>query len=78
MNPPPLVVYAAPTAGVRAAFTIKETAELLGVSRSTVSKMIQDGDLSATHVTKQIVRIPARSIEELLAPERRAANGQMT
>lgn len=66
----PLVVYSA-AEDTRAAFSVAETARLLGVSEPTVRRAIRDGSLVAIKVGPASTRIPAWSIEALLAPERR-------
>jgi excisionase family DNA binding protein len=63
----PLVVYSNEP-NTRAAFTIAETADLLGVSVDTVRNEIAAGRLRAVHLGGgQTVRIPAWSIQERLA-----------
>lgn len=70
MTPAPLVVFAA-APETRAAFSVTETADLLGVSQPTVRKLVREGRLVEIALTDRLSRIPAWSIEAFLAPERR-------
>ncbi len=62
----PLVVYVTPETGERVAFTIKETAALLGCSDHLVRQAIAAGDLHVVELGPQARRIPAWSIDRLL------------
>ena len=44
-------------------YTIKEAADLLGVSHDTVSRLVERGELPAIRVSKRIVRIPVPAFE---------------
>ena len=39
-------------------YSIKEAADLLGVSHDTVSRLVKSGELPAVRVSQRIVRIP--------------------
>jgi excisionase family DNA binding protein len=44
-------------------YSIKEAADLLGVSHDTVSRLVERGELPAIRVSKRIVRIPKPAFE---------------
>jgi excisionase family DNA binding protein len=44
-------------------YSVKEVADLLGVSHDTVSRLIERGELSAVRVSERIVRIPVGAFE---------------
>ncbi|BBY99479.1 helix-turn-helix domain-containing protein [Mycolicibacterium fallax] len=50
-------------------YTVDEAAAVLRVSRSTVYKMIGDGELTPTRVSRRVL-IPGSEVERLLAPAR--------
>lgn len=61
----PLVIWDVP-AGARAAYTIAETADLLGCTKYLVHQAIRDGKLHVVELGPQARRIPAWSIDQLL------------
>ena len=50
----------------RVVLTVKETADLLGVSADTVSKLVKTGQLPAIRLGKRTVRIPRAALEQWL------------
>jgi excisionase family DNA binding protein len=44
----------------------KDVCELLDISRPTLTKMLNRGDLPHVRVGRRIIRIPARAVSELL------------
>ena len=50
----------------RVVLTVKETADLLGVSAATVSKLVKTGQLPAIRLGKRTVRIPRAALEQWL------------
>ena len=62
--PAALAVYVAGD-DTRAAFSISDTARLLGVHRHTVATAVRTGQLYATRIASKVL-IPAWSIRELL------------
>lgn len=48
-------------------YTVAETAELLGVSRNTVYRLIKDGTLKAKKIGS--MKIPRKALERLLEEE---------
>lgn len=48
-------------------YTVDEAAAKLRVSRSTVYKMLADGELTPTRVSRRVL-IPGSEVERLLAP----------
>ncbi|BDD83623.1 hypothetical protein TPB0596_33860 [Tsukamurella pulmonis] len=46
---------------------MEQVAEALGVSESTVRRLIAEGDLKAVRVGKRLLRIPASELDRLLA-----------
>jgi predicted site-specific integrase-resolvase len=63
----PLVVYVTPEhpAG-RVAFSVKETAQLLGVSEYSVRRAVKDGQLHEVVMNEKRTLIPAWSIDDFL------------
>lgn len=47
----------------------RDLAELLAVDRSTIYRMIDEGQLASVRVGQRTVRVPARAIAELLGVE---------
>ena len=50
----------------RLVLTVKETAQILGVSVATVSKLVKTGQLPAIRLGKRTVRIPKAALEQWL------------
>ena len=61
------LVVTDPDAGPRLAFTLNETARLLGVSRQTVARMITAGRLTEVDTGLQTRLIAAWSLRDLIA-----------
>lgn len=62
---PPSPALITPTAPERLAFTIRETAELIGVSYATVHRLLQRGLLKSSQALRTKI-IPKREIERFL------------
>ena len=61
------------------AYSLDETAQVLGVSRATVNRLIRSGSLRASDLGHRTVRIGEGAILDLLrSHERRGADGQPT
>ncbi len=55
-------------------YSVREVMDLLGCSRSTISRMFADGRLTRLKPTNKAsgaVRIPAAEVEALITPRRR-------
>ena len=50
-----------------ALLSLAETAELLGVSKSTIRRAVDRGDLEAVRLSSKLVRIRAASVERWIA-----------
>lgn len=50
------------------AYTTEQAADALGVSRSTVQRLIADGRLRSVHLGARVVRIPRIALDELMSP----------
>jgi excisionase family DNA binding protein len=48
-------------------FSLKETAALLGVSKSTIRRAVDRGDLEVVRLTEKLVRVPSASVEKWIA-----------
>lgn len=57
---------AAPSTATRQLWTPEQLAEALQVSRKTVYRRIQAGDITARRVGGRLLRIPAAVVAELL------------
>ncbi len=44
-------------------YSIKEAADMLGVSHDTVTRLVERGELPALRVSQRIIRIPAPAFE---------------
>jgi excisionase family DNA binding protein len=53
----------------KAFYSPAEVAALADVHPSTILNYIRDGRLYAVRLTERTIRIPARSVQKLLAPE---------
>ena len=47
---------------------IAEVADELNVSRSTIHRMIDRGDLQAIHLGPRLIRIPTEEVRRVLTP----------
>lgn len=63
------------TSSGRVAFSVQETAELLGVCPASVYRALKRGDLEAVMLGGRRL-IPRRSIEKLLSAARRTASSR--
>lgn len=50
------------------AYTTEQAADALGVSRSTVQRLIADGRLRTVRLGARVVRIPRIALDELVSP----------
>lgn len=48
-------------------YTPEELAELLNVNRRTILVWIREGKLSAKKISRNLIRIPAEAVDEMLA-----------
>jgi hypothetical protein len=72
----PLLVYITPEFPEgRVAFSVAETARLLGIGQHAVRKAIKSGELYATRFNDRGLVIPTWSIEQLLGPSDGRAGG---
>jgi len=55
-----------PSFSVKPAYTLDETARLLGVSRATVNRWIRSGDLRVSRLGHRTVRVTEEAIRDLL------------
>ena len=55
-----------PSFSVKPAYTLDETARLLGVSRATVNRWIRSGDLRVSRLGWRTVRVTHDAINDLL------------
>jgi excisionase family DNA binding protein len=55
-----------PSFSVKPAYTLDETAGLLGVSRATVNRWIRSGDLRVSRLGHRTVRVTEEAIKDLL------------
>ena len=55
-----------PSFSVKPAYTLDETARLLGVSRATVNRWIRGGDLRVSRLGHRTVRVMEEAIKDLL------------
>lgn len=79
MTARPLVVYATPATGTqRAAFTYAEVAEMLGLSVWQARHLVRSGRLTAIEVGDRAKRIPAWSLQQLLADPASAPPQEIT
>ena len=53
---------------LRRTFTVEETAELLGISRSTAYECVRTGEIPSLRFRSRIV-VPAQAIDALLTPD---------
>ena len=61
------------------AYSLDETAQVLGISRATVGRLVRSGALRASDLGHRTVRISEEAIRDLLrSHERRGAAGQPT
>lgn len=54
--------------------SIADVAQRLNVSRPTVRRMIDRGDLPVVHVGPRLIRVPAEAVEQLAHPQDRKEN----
>lgn len=57
----------------KAFYSPREVATLAGVHPSTILNYIRDGKLQAVRLSERTIRIPARSVQKLLAPDEAAS-----
>ncbi len=69
MSGSPVRTGPAPTRSVRQLLSVKEVAQLLGLSRSKLYEMIAAGDLEAYRLGGRI-RVPTHAVAELLEKTR--------
>lgn len=48
------------------AYTVKETAQRLGIAEQTVRKLVKDGDLPSIRVSPRRIIIPVTALEDWL------------
>lgn len=61
----------------KAFYSPAEVATLADVHPSTILNYIRDGKLYAVRLSERTIRIPARSVQKLLAPEAAAEPGRI-
>ena len=54
-------------------FSLAETATLLGVSKSTIRRAVDRGDLEVVKLTEKLVRVTAASVEKWISDSSRTA-----
>ena len=57
----------------RSLYSLAETATLLGVSKSTIRRALDRGDLEVVKLTEKLVRVTASSVEQWIANSSRTA-----
>ncbi len=55
------------------AYTVKETAQRLGIAEQTVRKLVKDGDLPSIRVSPRRIIIPVTALEGWLAERSHSA-----
>ena len=61
----------------KAFYSPAEVAEMIDVHPTTILNYIRDGKLYAVRLSERTIRIPARSVQKLLAPEAARAPRQL-
>lgn len=54
-------------------YSIKEVAELLGVSHDTITRLVDRGELPAIRISERIVRVPVPAFDAYVAGRRPAS-----